>query len=89
MRINHIHSMGVNPYRRHIDKSAGDNKLAAKQDHVEISAEAKELQQHSQWLTERQQKVQRLKEQVQNGSYQIDASAVAKSVLDFYFQIND
>lgn len=78
--------MGVNPYRRHIDKGSGDNKLASKQDHVEISDEAKELQQHSQWWVERQNKVRALKEQVQNGTYKIDADAVAKSIYDFYFK---
>jgi negative regulator of flagellin synthesis FlgM len=86
VRINHIGSMGVNPYKRYVDKGAQTNKLTSKQDQVEISEAAKELQQGSQWAIERQQKVRALKEQVQNGTYKIDADAIAKSIYEFYFK---
>jgi negative regulator of flagellin synthesis FlgM len=86
MRINHIGSMGVNPYKRQLDKQVDSKKPAAKQDKVEISATAKELQQVSQWAVEHQEKVRKLKEQVQNGTYKIDAEAIAKSIYEFYFE---
>jgi negative regulator of flagellin synthesis FlgM len=86
MRINHIGSMGVNPYKRQLDKQVDSKKPAAKQDKVEISEAAKELQQVSQWAVEHQEKVRKLKEQVQNGTYKIDAEAIAKSIYEFYFE---
>jgi negative regulator of flagellin synthesis FlgM len=86
MRINHLGSMGVNPYRRQFDKEMQAKKPATKEDKVEISATAKELQQVSQWTVERQEKVRQLKEQVQNGTYKIDPEAIAKSIYKFYFE---
>jgi negative regulator of flagellin synthesis FlgM len=86
VRINHLGSMGVNPYRRQFDKEMQAKKPVVKQDQVEISAAAKELQQISQWTVEHQEKVRKLKEQVQNGTYQIDAPAIAKSIYKFYFE---
>jgi negative regulator of flagellin synthesis FlgM len=88
MRIHNFGSMGVNPYRRQFDQGMQAKKPAVKQgqDKVEISATAKELQQISQWTVEHQEKVRKLKEQVQNGTYQIDPAAIAKSIYKFYFE---
>jgi negative regulator of flagellin synthesis FlgM len=86
MRINHLGSMDVNPYRRQFDKEMQAKKPLDKQDKLEISAAAKELQQVSQWTIERQEKVRKLKEQVQNGTYKIDPEAIAKSIYKFYFE---
>lgn len=86
MRIDKFGLPGINPYKRQFDKETQVKKNAIKQDKVEISAAAKELQQLSQWTVEHQEKVRKLKEQVQNGTYQIDAKAIAKSVYQFYFE---
>ncbi|MBA2871314.1 negative regulator of flagellin synthesis FlgM [Anoxybacillus calidus] len=87
MRINHFGPAGMNPYRRQLDdKEMQVKKVVDKQDKVEISAAAKELQQVSQWTIERQEKVRKLKEQVQNGTYKIDPEAIAKSIYKFYFE---
>jgi len=86
MRINNVGSMGVNPYKREIGRQVETGKPTAKQDKVEISAAAKELQQAPQWVLDRQEKIRQLKEQVQNGTYQIDADAIAKSIMAFYFE---
>jgi negative regulator of flagellin synthesis FlgM len=86
MRIDNLGSMGVNPYKRQLDKQIDSKKPTAKQDKVEISTTAKELQQVSKWAVEHQEKVRKLKEQVQNGTYKIDADAIAKSIYEFYFE---
>jgi negative regulator of flagellin synthesis FlgM len=44
------------------------------------------LQQISQWTVEHQEKVRKLKEQVQNGTYKIDAEKIAKSIYKYYFE---
>jgi negative regulator of flagellin synthesis FlgM len=86
MRIDKFGLMGVNPYKRQFDKEMQAKKPVAKQDKVEISKAAKELQQISQWTVEHQEKVRKLKEQVQNGTYQIDAKTIAKSIYKYYFE---
>ena len=85
MKINNLGQMGVNPYRKQMEKPAQQNNSAAKSDKVEISSEAKGLQEMSQFQQTRNEKVAQLKIAVQNGTYQVDAKAVAAKMTDFYF----
>ncbi|TYR80126.1 flagellar biosynthesis anti-sigma factor FlgM [Priestia megaterium] len=83
MKINSSNSLGVNPYKKQAEKI---EKLqqAGKRDDVQISTEAKELQQMKQMSSERQEKIQRLKQQIENGTYEINAKDIAKGLIDFY-----
>lgn len=85
MRIHNVYSTKINAYKLYSNKDSVNDKSNPRKDQVEISEEAKELQQNSSWMLERQNKVRALKEQVQSGSYKVDADAVAKRVYDFYF----
>lgn len=79
--------MGVNPYKKQMNNMNNAEKEAAvKKDNVEISSAAKELQQSSSITAARQEKVEALKEQVQNGTYKIDVNEVATGIVDFYFK---
>jgi negative regulator of flagellin synthesis FlgM len=85
MKIHRFGPMGVNPYQRNFQPSAANGKKGSKvSDQVEISKAAKQMQQASQLINERQAKVNELKIQVQNGTYKVDAKAVAKSMVNFY-----
>ncbi|UNL84790.1 flagellar biosynthesis anti-sigma factor FlgM [Priestia koreensis] len=84
MKINPLGTSGINPYKKQIDKLAQIEKAAGKRDEVQISTQAKELQQTNQVVTERQKKIDELKQQIQNGTYQIDAKKIAKGLVDFY-----
>jgi negative regulator of flagellin synthesis FlgM len=53
-------------------------------DKIEISDAAKELQVVSDYSTERAEKVQRLKQQIQLGQYKVDPHKVAEDMLKFY-----
>ncbi|PLR90816.1 flagellar biosynthesis anti-sigma factor FlgM [Bacillus sp. T33-2] len=87
MKINNIGSSGINPYKRQMNKLDNVGKASGKQaDKVEISATAKEMQQSSQVSTERHQKVEELKVQVENGTYKLNPKEVAKSIINFYKQ---
>ena len=77
--------MGVNPYRKQMEKPVQQNSTALKSDKVEISSEAKGLQEMSQFQQARNEKVNQLKIAVQNGTYQVDAKAVAAKMKDYYF----
>ncbi|WP_144478058.1 flagellar biosynthesis anti-sigma factor FlgM [Cytobacillus oceanisediminis] len=86
MKINNnFGPTGINPYKRQMNKldaaAAVQNKKA---DKVEISSTAKEMQQLSQVSVERNQKVDELKIQVENGTYKLDSKETAKSIINFY-----
>lgn len=82
---NNIGPSGINPYKRQMNKlDAAANTHNKKADKVEISSTAKEMQQLSQVSVQRQEKVEELKLQVENGTYKLDAKETAKSILNFY-----
>lgn len=84
MKINPIGTSGVNPYNRQVNKVDTTKTTPRPLDKVEISASAKEMQQVSQISAERQNKLDELKSQIENGTYKMNASDTAKSILDFY-----
>lgn len=85
MKINNVGSMGVNPYKRSLEKSAAaTSKSQLKEDKVEISSKAIDLQQSNEIIKARQDKVQAIKTQVESGTYTIDPQAIAKGLLNFY-----
>ncbi|WP_297990096.1 flagellar biosynthesis anti-sigma factor FlgM [uncultured Anoxybacillus sp.] len=83
MKIHRIQPMNVNPYERtaRVEKPT---KATKKIDQVEISSAAKELQEAAKFSSERLEKVERLKEEIESGTYKLDARAVAESVLRYY-----
>lgn len=87
MKINHIGLSNINPYNRNTNISNKENQNQNKTtDKIEISTAAKEMQQTSKIVTERQEKVAGLKMQVENGTYKVDPKEIAKSVYQFYFK---
>jgi negative regulator of flagellin synthesis FlgM len=84
MKINHINSHNVNPYKKNLNKLQSTEKSASRADKVEISSAAKEMQVTSKVTAERLDKVQALKQEVEAGTYQVDAKAVAKSVIQYF-----
>jgi negative regulator of flagellin synthesis FlgM len=87
MKINNFGPSGVNPYKRQMDKFNQVERAAGKKtDKVEISTEAKEMQQVSQFAAERQAKVDELRIQVENGNYKVNPKEIAKSIVNFYFK---
>jgi len=84
MKINHLNQYGVNPYQKAVNKADTSMKPSQLADKVEISSKAKELQQLSSVEVERQAKIDEIKKQVENGTYQVNVNETAKGVLDFY-----
>ncbi|NQD65106.1 flagellar biosynthesis anti-sigma factor FlgM [Bacillus haikouensis] len=85
MKINNIGNQNINPYQRNINKLDSAVKSGkAPSDKIEISSTAKEMQETSKLMKERQAKVEVLKDQVQNGTYTIDPKAIAKGLKNFY-----
>ena len=85
MKINNFRPSGVNPYSNQQNKMDQLGKLKHKKtDVVEISREAKEMQSISSIEKERQTRVEELKAQVQDGTYNLQPNQIAKSMIDYY-----
>jgi negative regulator of flagellin synthesis FlgM len=84
MKINHLNQYGVNPYQKAVNKADTSMKPSQLADKVEISSKAKELHQLSSVEVERQAKIDEIKKQVENGTYQVNVNETAKGVLNFY-----
>ncbi|WP_339060500.1 flagellar biosynthesis anti-sigma factor FlgM [Tepidibacillus marianensis] len=84
MRINDINRIqGMNPYQKANQKRDELKKTDAKKDQISISEEAKELLGKTKEMTH-QQKIDQIKEQINNGTYKVDSEQVAKKILDWY-----
>ncbi|MBS4178270.1 flagellar biosynthesis anti-sigma factor FlgM [Lederbergia citrea] len=83
MKINPFRPVDNNPYKRQVSKTE-QPQAPGKTDKVEISAEAKEMQQTPSIVKEREARISDLKNQVQSGNYKIDHKAVAKSIAKFF-----
>ncbi len=75
----------INPYKANelqVKKSA-QHQLAQK-DKLEISSEAKQLSEITSYATERKEHVQKLKAQIDAGTYEVNAEKIADSLLKYY-----
>ncbi|MCM3354562.1 MULTISPECIES: flagellar biosynthesis anti-sigma factor FlgM [Bacillus] len=85
MKINQFGTQSVNPYQKNYEKQAVQKNAAQPKDKIEISSQAKELQNASDAVTgSRQEKIAQLKAQIENGSYKVDANHIAKNMINFY-----
>lgn len=85
MKINQLGLSGLNPYKTQLNKyEQFEKENGKKADKVEISLTAKEMQQVSPLVKDRQARVEELKIQVKNGQYQVDPQTVAKAIKKYY-----
>lgn len=85
MKINNVGPAGMNPYKTNLNKlDEAKQSLFNTKDKIEISTTAKDLQQSSQIVAQRQEKVQQLKLSVENGTYKLDPRGTARSLVHFY-----
>ncbi|WP_286885431.1 flagellar biosynthesis anti-sigma factor FlgM [Aneurinibacillus sp. UBA3580] len=78
-RPNHIQP--INPYRQQEMKQEEARAKGKGRDQLEISTEALELQKSQETAAERAERIAELKEQVQNGTYHVDAKVIAEALL--------
>lgn len=85
MKINNYGVNPINPYKNQQLKAEATKKTAASfEDHLEISSQAKDLQGIKNYSTERADKVQALKQQVEAGTYKVDPNKLATDLLKYY-----
>ncbi|QOY37017.1 flagellar biosynthesis anti-sigma factor FlgM [Anaerobacillus isosaccharinicus] len=73
-----------NIYKKSIEKQQPKADVSKKADKLEISTEAKLMQQETRISTERKEKVEQLKAQVQSGEYKVNPQEVAKKFYEFW-----
>ncbi|TRZ36915.1 flagellar biosynthesis anti-sigma factor FlgM [Niallia circulans] len=89
MKINNYGTQGINPYKKQVNKIDQVKSEAVRgTDKIEISSAAKELQQVTQVSQARTEKIEALKKEIQNGTYQVRAEDVASSIVNFYAKNN-
>ncbi|PKR77981.1 flagellar biosynthesis anti-sigma factor FlgM [Halalkalibacillus sediminis] len=84
MKINPLKNTTFNPYQKQIQKSEDIKTNVQQPDKLEISSQAKELQKGNEIEKARQEKVEDLKQQVQDGKYNVDSQKTAEKMVDFW-----
>ncbi len=83
MKIN-PYSQIQNVYRKQVEKQQPKSDVSQKRDQLQISNEAKLMQQETRISTERKERVEALKAQVNAGEYKVNAEDVARKFYDFW-----
>ncbi len=73
----------LNAYQKQQQK-VYDTKRTEQKDKIDISQTAKSLQKNQQHEVNRQNQVQQLKEQVQQGEYKVNYEQLADKMIDFW-----
>ena len=84
MKINPLGIRAIQSYNQAQSVKKADNKGETFADKLEISSKAKEMQVTSSYETERAAKVNKLKEDINSGTYKVDARKVAQDMLKYY-----
>jgi negative regulator of flagellin synthesis FlgM len=84
LKIYNYGIQGVNPYSNTKRNAPVQKEGQSFADKLEISSAAKEMNVTSELTTQRAEKVQQLKADIQSGKYQVDANRVAADMLKYY-----
>ncbi|AXI10021.1 flagellar biosynthesis anti-sigma factor FlgM [Oceanobacillus zhaokaii] len=84
MKINGPNQPNFNPYKNIIQKQAEIKKTTSKQDQVEISSYAKQLQENEKPNAKRTAYVQEIKDAIAAGDYKVDAEKVADKMVKYW-----
>ncbi|SDO37495.1 flagellar biosynthesis anti-sigma factor FlgM [Alkalicoccus daliensis] len=83
MKINPMHSL--NAYNRSQEtQRSKETQQPQKSDRIEISKAAQEMAKSQEFQAARNERVQELKEQVENDKYQVNSQDVARKMYDFW-----
>lgn len=85
MKINNVNLPIVNPYKANelnVQKSIQNKHTQT--DKLEISSKAKQLSETSSYTTERNERIQEIKAQIDAGTYKIDSEELAKNLISYY-----
>ncbi|MFD2044988.1 flagellar biosynthesis anti-sigma factor FlgM [Ornithinibacillus salinisoli] len=84
MKIQGPNHTNFNPYKNQIQKQQDYNKNASQKDQLEISNQAKQLQESEKVHPKREAYVQEIKNAVESGEYKINHEKTAQKMIEFW-----
>lgn len=84
MKINPINLQAMNSYNKQARPVKNADTQKTFKDHIEISSKAKEMQATSTYANERAERMKKIKEEIDSGTYKVDAKQVAEDMLKYY-----
>lgn len=84
MKIHGPNQTNFNPYKNHVQKQADYKKDMSKEDQIEISSKAKQLQESEHPNTKRSERVQEIKQAVDAGEYKVNPEKIAQKMISFW-----
>ena len=85
MKIQKFNLPAINPYKTNqLKAEQSEQKATMKTDKLEISSEAKQLSEMSSFTVERNERVQQLKAQVQEGTYKVNPDQLATNLVKYF-----
>ncbi|MGP4061263.1 flagellar biosynthesis anti-sigma factor FlgM [Halobacillus litoralis] len=84
MKINGPNQTNFNPYQKQVNKQESMKNQQKSEDKVEISNQAKQMQESGKPDPARQKLVNQIKADVDTGNYRVDSQATAKKMFDFW-----
>lgn len=84
MKINGPNQTNFNAYKNQIQQHLDMKKSAKPQDQLQISSQAKQLQENTKVNAKREAYVQEIKNRVESGEYAINFEKTAQKMIDFW-----
>jgi len=84
MKIQGPHLNNINTYKNQLQRNLELHQKDNKKDHLNISSEAKQLQEAKKAALERSSYVQKIKKEVRSGNYQVNYDETAKKMIDYW-----
>jgi len=84
MKIHGPNQTNFNPYKNQAQKLEKIKNEVTREDHLEISNQAKHLQEKNKASVQREKHVQEIKQAVQSGEYKINYEMTAEKMIDFW-----
>lgn len=84
MKINPINLQAINSYSKQARPAKSTDAKKTFADQIEISSKAKEMQATSTYANERAERMKKIKEEIDSGTYKVDAKQVAADMLKYY-----
>ncbi|MDF2534994.1 MAG: anti-sigma-28 factor FlgM [Bacillales bacterium] len=85
MKIERNNLGPVNPYKQHTNIRRSNSSSFSGEDKIEISSAALEMQESSKFLTERNERIEQIKKEINSGNFKVNEFEVAKSLYNYYF----
>lgn len=84
MKINGPNQTNFNPYKNHIQKQTELKQGLQREDQLEISNQAKRLQESEKPHVNRSAYIQEIKSAVESGEYKVDPDKIAEKMIAFW-----